>query len=795
MNAIYKLLHDKYDELYSLCNEIDNSIFTSPHSVIVKSRIFAEKISKEIARLENMSQLNELNLAERLNKLSYNGVFDRELNDYFYGIRKIGNKAAHEDVENELMLALQVHEYVYKITGWFIETYVNYNFKTPIYKSPKPQQNIDEKENNRLISKFMEKFSRIENILSINSHRDNKVDKEIEKLNHVENSYVEENNNIEVEGIEEKETHNKEEKLKSTCLINELEKLKESSREAVEGLNKFTDFKKYMHVDRNAQRELEDIILEASKQENSQLILVCGSVGDGKSHIISYFKNKYPDIISKFTLHNDATESLEPNKTSMDTLNDLLENFTDEKIETSSEKLILAINLGTLNNFIDSNYGERFTKLREFVSEKKILEKSIIDNKFDINRNIQFVNFSDYSLYTLKDRRVESEYIKSLIKKITDKSEMNVFYQSYQNNCVRCVNKDKCPIKSNYELLSEDKCQDAIVNLLVQCIIKNKIIISTRALLNFIYDLLINRSQIDIHDPMFKDKIGRLKDEEYISSLTPNIIFDHEELSFIFKSLNTLDPLNVRNKEVDDFIIKFNNSIDINEFFEEYIDYPKGYIDRFNNISFDNRKDQNLRREFLKLFIRSYYMCGKGELFNLNDQVYDDFIEYVYYWNKGEKPKLQNLYKQVKDGILKWNGESDKNSINIFIGKNQTKYKVSEEIELKPDTSNLPSNNENKLEKFLTTIEIKYKSDRLDESCSIDIDFPLYELLIRVGNGYRPNKKDKNHFIKFIEFMNKIELAGSQNSQLVFTEKNRKDNKKFRLEYDEEFEIYKFMEI
>ena len=43
--------------------------------------------------------------------------------------------------------------------------------------------------------------------------------------------------------------------------------------------------------------------------------------------------------------------------------------------------------------------------------------------------------------------------------------------------------------------------------------------------------------------------------------------------------------------------------------------------------------------------------------------------------------------------------------------------------------------------------------------------------------------------------MNKIEVSGSQNSQLVFTEKNRKDNKKFRLEYDEEFEIYKFMEI
>ena len=99
------------------------------------------------------------------------------------------------------------------------------------------------------------------------------------------------------------------------------------------------------------------------------------------------------------------------------------------------------------------------------------------------------------------------------------------------------------------------------------------------------------------------------------------------------------------------------------------------------------------------------------------------------------------------------------------------------------------------MEKFLTTIEIKYKGDSLGESCGIDIDFPLYELLIRVGNGYRPNKKDKNHFIKFIEFMNKIEMAGSQKTQLIFTEKNREENKKFRLEYDDEFEIYKFMEI
>ena len=101
----------------------------------------------------------------------------------------------------------------------------------------------------------------------------------------------------------------------------------------------------------------------------------------------------------------------------------------------------------------------------------------------------------------------------------------------------------------------------------------------------------------------------------------------------------------------------------------------------------------------------------------------------------------------------------------------------------------------NVIDKFLTTIEIKYKGEGLNESCAIEIDFPLYELLTKVSNGYRPNKKDKNQFIKFIEFISRIEMAGSQKSELIFTEKNREQNKKFRLEYDDEFEIYRFMEI
>lgn len=786
---ILKYLENDYKELYSLGKDIDSLVFISPHSVILKSRVFIELLSKEIANYENMEELNSLNLAERLSKLKFADVFPNDINDYFFQIRVNANKAAHEAIEGELQIALSIHKYIFKIICWFIETYVDYNFNAPLYKDPLPNsKNKEIKEESNLLTKLMVKVESL-----IHSNKKNEEKTILEDSNKDDEKEITNNVNFKEDISDIKETN----EVKKECLIQELSKLKESSREAVEGLNTFSNFKKYMHVNRDAQEELKKIILAADRHEFAQLILVCGSVGDGKSHIISYFKNKYPDIMDKrIKLYNDATESLEPNKTSMDTLNDILDGFSDEKIETSTEKLILAINLGTLNNFIDSEkYRHRFTKLREYVERKKILEKSIVENTFDPSSNIQFINFSDYNLYTLKDGKVQSKYIKELINKITNPSEVNLFYSSYKENCSNCKNKDKCPIKSNYELISEDNVQNAIVDLLVQCIIKKKIIISTRALLNFMYDLIIARSYIDVNSPMFKDKIGKLKNEEYINSLTPNILFDHKELSFIFNALSTLDPLNIRNEKVDDFIIKFNNSIELIEFFDEYIDFPKGYIEKVYNVNFDELEGRRIRPNLLKLFIRSYYLCGKGDLFTLKDEVYENFIKYLYYWNKGDKSKLIGIYGEIKDGILKWNGEAEKNHINIFVGKKQVKYKVSELLELKADASNLPVNMDTELIKFLTEMDIRYRGGNLDSSCGIDIDYSLYELLIRVGKGYRPNKKDKNHFIKFIEFINKLECAGSQNSQLTFAEKNREINKKYRLEFDDEFEIYRFVEI
>lgn len=803
--SIFSDLEKDYGNLYDLALEIEENIFTSPHSSIVKARTFLERLTKEIFKLDFISDVGFVSQAERQKELFRQGVISREIEESFNVVRMLGNQAAHGTIPEEMEVALRVHKNIYKITCWFIESYVNYEFEDVPYKSPKPIQNIlqgHEEIKSGVLSKLLHK---VEDLIAITGKGENQSNITVTKLdvqggsNEVKPEVVkEEKNDITRNTSKEVEPIAVIEEKDKKCLIQELSKLKESSREAVEGVNTFSGFKTYMHVPRDAQEDLEGLIKEANKANGAQLILVCGSVGDGKSHIISYFNNKYPEVMGNFTLYNDATESLEPEKTSMDTLNDVLDNFSDDKIDTSNEKFILAINLGTLNNFIDSEYRERYTKLHDFVAKKKILEATIEENKFNNDSNFQYINFSDFHLFTLKDGKVKSDYIKSLIGKITNKSELNKFYESYKKNCSQCQNCDCCPIKANYELLSKDEVQDSIVDLLVQGIIKNKIIISTRALLNFLYEIVVARSYVDVNSPMFKQNIGKLTKENYIRSLTPNILFNHKELSFIFDALSTLDPLNVRNSKVDDFVLEFNNSNEIDRYFDEYIDFSKGYIDKIRNIDIENiAKKDEMRLELVKLFIRSYYLCGKGDLFSLNDTVYEKYIKNVYYWNKGEKSKLKSLYTEIKDGIVKWNGETDKDCINIFIGKNQVKYKVSEELELKGDLSGLPvsTSNDPEIKKFLTTVKLRYKKEKDDNSYEIEIDYPLYELLQKVIHGYRPNKKDKNHFIKFIEFVNRLEKLGSRNEKLIFTEKNRKENKKYKLEYDNEFDEYRFVEM
>ena len=590
--------------------------------------------------------------------------------------------------------------------------------------------------------------------------------------------------------------------IKNNCLIDELKKLKESSKEAVENITNFSDFKRYMHVKRYVQDELFNIIEKSSKSNTAKLILVCGGVGDGKSHIISYFKNNYPDMMSEFEIHNDATESFEPGKTSIDTLNDVLADFNDENIHKSNKKFILAINLGALSNFIDSKYQDNFKNLKQYVENKKILDIDISDNSYEEDSNFQFINFSDYHIYSLTEEKAKSQYVEDIINKITQDDEKNVFKNSYKSNCINCDINYKCPIKINYEMLMKESVKEKLIDILIESIVKDKLIVSTRSLLNFVYDFIVNTKLDNKNNDELKQYIDKISCENFIRCIFVSNLFEYKGLSQILHSLSKIDPINSMSEELDNIIIKLNITEDMASVFTSYLDINgNSYLELLmskNDViksevdKIKTKAEQNkLIDKLINMFIRLHLFMPIGNL-NLDDKIYLDYMKFLYYWNKGERKKLANLYSDVKVAIYNWNGEASDGRINISIGKNQMRYKISQRLNLSADLSNIKVNESQELLKFNPSLIIGYKDEDKKISYKIDIDFNLYELLMRIKDGYRPNKNDKYNYINFVEFVNKIQKLGSQNKEVYIEDKEGLGTSNYRLVYNQEFEVFEF---
>lgn len=114
--------------------------------------------------------------------------------------------------------------------------------------------------------------------------------------------------------------------------LDELNRLRKSSSDSIDNTETFDDFKQYMHVTRTAEEDLKDILRKVNASNKKTLVLLCGSAGDGKSHLLSYLKNSDEEhLIEDYIIYNDATESNAPSKTAIETLNELLEKFKDKQ--------------------------------------------------------------------------------------------------------------------------------------------------------------------------------------------------------------------------------------------------------------------------------------------------------------------------------------------------------------------------------------------------------------------------------------------------------------------------------
>ena len=581
---------------------------------------------------------------------------------------------------------------------------------------------------------------------------------------------------------------NSQENTESRCLVETLSRLKESSLEAVESSKRLNNLTKYMHVTRPVQKEFDDILKNASVTDKAELILLCGSVGDGKSHLLSYYNDNYPELMNNYEIHNDSTASFYINKPAIYTLREVLNDFADTNITTSKKKLVLAINLGTLNNFIESDSNNEFLLLKEFVEREKILEESLSAySEDDENSSFHYVNFTDYHLYSLAEEAPTSSYIKNLIIKIIDDVEDNPFRNEYNKCCRNCVSNSICPIRANYEMLFRQVYRDGLIQLLIESIVKNKLIVSTRALINLIYEMIVDERFINTGSLEPRKEILKLSPISYCKSLTASSIFSREESSSVINSLRELDPVDVRNEQIDTFIVEFTNKDGVLDIFREFLPEIQSDLEKFSTTDFTENSSLVLRQELLKLFIRSYGIFGKNDLFDVKDQLYYDYMKNLYYWNCGEKIKLREAYNIVKQAALNWNGSSGGDEILLTTNSLQTKYKLSQKIEIKQSLDNVAARKESEVERFSNTLYMKYINEKSSQKFEIEVDYSLYSLLNKIIEGYRPNMKDKSINVKFSNFVEKISRVGGKSDIIFIKEKKGNKDINYKLEFSLDF--------
>ena len=569
----------------------------------------------------------------------------------------------------------------------------------------------------------------------------------------------------------------------SCSFISAFRELSNLSCGAVANIDKFSELNKYLHVLRTPEEVLRDLLLRIEKVSQKRLVLVCGSAGDGKSHLLSYLRNE-ARLLDDYMVYSDATESDAPNKTAISTLAKRIEAFNDENIDNGgTEKVIIAINLGMLNNFIDSEEGESFTKLRQYVINNNIfsVDKAL---PFDPNSNFYHVDFSDYQLYTLTNSGVRSDYLTQLFRKIFAKASDNPFYSAYCGNS-NCDLHTRCPIRNNFEFLTNEKIQDFLVQKIIETSIKHKLVITSRDVLNFIYDAVVPH---EFDEKAFWKSFNYPSKflENYIKYTTPMLVFDNKGTSSLLDHMAELKVDNGNAEKRDSELLDFYASDEIASSIATKLDDScyKQVIVGCDLPSIDGERE-------LKKYLYKFIMYQREMVDDSieKDSVYASFVKDLYSVYSGKSKELRGLYESVTRSIYSWDGLFGEKL--ICLDDSNDKYSIVENLSISPWL--IKTDPEEEVLRFLPTIAIRYRDSKEENDVTIYLDYALYRLIQSMKDGYRPSSQDCNIHADFVSKIKALIDLGEKRKRVFIVPKGSEEKNRYVFE-ETEFG-YSFKEV
>lgn len=575
-----------------------------------------------------------------------------------------------------------------------------------------------------------------------------------------------------------------------------LQKLQKHSAESVESAHSSTDYSKYLHVDRPIQNDVLDLLTREQILPRKSLVLLCGSAGDGKSHMLSHFSAQHEELMDGFDkIINDATESDAPSRTACQTLATELEPFDDFHLDNGqNDKFIVAINEGMLSQFLSSKEGSSFSTLAAYVEETGILKTALSNRGYEHESIFHAVSFSDYRPFTLINGESRTQFLDELFSKVFSMDDSNPFFAARREYCEGCSSKKLCPVCHNYDFLSLPEIQRAVADAIVEVSLAEHYIVTTRSTLNFLYDLIVSpnfdRGSINLS---VNKNIALAR---YIPQTTPYLMYERKWGDSLGSRISRLDVMRMESEGIDELAIqlrtssetvsKLLNVVNDTPYYECLCDLIKP--DALYNIGGEG----DLKRVLLRFFVRCAHLsCRLEEICpDLVPSPYlKDYVSLLYSYNTDESSSMKPLHKYLRKAIENWNGDYPSGYSRVASYGN---VQILQELDTgfrKPDAVGFEKGSE--LTKFSPNlIAHAYLRNTGSDAVTFVVNYSLYCLLRRMDEGYQPTILEKNLFTDFATSYERLVGLGAKSREVFIAQRDLGKRPRYKIFYDEDFEEY-----
>lgn len=517
-------------------------------------------------------------------------------------------------------------------------------------------------------------------------------------------------------------------------LSNALKVLSKSSKYSVSTLrtentwDEFQALKDYLYIVPDIQLDLKNAIESLLGQSNSNsIICLCGSSGDGKSEILTKL---YADYCDSVDFHLDATHSYSQHKSAIECLD---ERFYDYK--KSNRPLVIGINIGMLQKFIKQG-SERHDDIKA-AFEAYFKKRYFKGYRY---QNVTFFDFECYPRLDFSEQKITSKFISSFLKRLTEASSANPFYE-----CYLLDSKLGIQVAKNFEVISLLSFQDRLIELFGLARLIDEQFLIPRIFVDFVFQILTREHEDGIIGNVFSEL--------------------DNEFSRCFKKI---DPINFRNQNLDNFYLEYATHT-----------LSKSMIDDINRLN--ELTGKTLTPEGI---IRCSYLLRGHELSSQLSNFFDGenihkslnyYLKLISIYGKGELSSededdcLNIIEDLLVNSALVYSNRMLPSKIDGFIVSRQLEeYSVCNKISVQADMDWIEAC------ELISTDAIPIPLIINNEPTYIfNIDLNTIIQAVEISSGYRPNRQNIETIAKFDELIRNFVECTINTESMKLVNKNR----------------------